>query len=288
MTAALRHCAFCNGAIGATWYVSDLGEVTCNRHASPPQCGGCRRVIPALDGLECSRCRHLRVTSTSDVHQAAMPVLQWLTDEIGLHSYSTVPVRLVEQSELPDEVLGETTWTVGGEDLDVDIAIVKGLPRRQFQRLLAHEYGHVMLVANQIDLSYLGDAPTADHVEVEGFCEIVSVAWLLGIADELSPLDIRLIRENPDPVYGDGCRLMHPRFEQAGSLLAFYRQIVGGSVGGRKVPSLKNLPSNTSSRVSPHRPTIPFVRNPRVTRVVPTLSPQQRPTVRFRRLPVER
>lgn len=280
--ALLRRCAFCDGAITSTWFVTDMGDVTCDRHPSAPQCGGCRRVIPASDGLECRRCRHLQVSSTSDVDRAATTVLQWLTTEIGSHNYSLVPIRLVDQADLPPDVHGETTWVVGGEGLDVEICILKGLPRRQFQTLLAHEIGHVMLIANQVDLSYIGDSPLADHVEIEGFCEIVSVAWLLGTADELSLLDIRLIRENPDPIYGDGCRLMEPKFQRAGSLLAFYREVLGGHSRGTSVPSRTVPPSNIPSRVSPHRPTVPYVRRPRSTRVDPALTTQQRPTVRFR------
>lgn len=121
-----------------------------------------------------------------------------------------VKVRLVTTSRLAqvlgkerESALGVTTMLLTGDRTgsDLKIEVLRGLTPLHFGRTVSHEAGHAWL-------AQVGARAVAPEVE-EGFCELVAYAWLRRREGELAAALRRTIRENPDPVYGGGFRLVY-------------------------------------------------------------------------------
>lgn len=139
-----------------------------------------------------------------------LPVVRRELADLGVELTQRVRVRLVAPDELTAEsvapgstLLGVTEQrAVGAARLDVvEIRIAAGLSPTHFGRAVAHEVGHAWLTQR--------GGPQLDPAVEEGLCELFAHAWLkrqrTALADELR----RRLRENPDPVYGGGFRIVH-------------------------------------------------------------------------------
>ena len=73
---------------------------------------------------------------------------------------------------------------------------------------MVHEAGHAWVAQTG---GHTGDASIA-----EGFCELLSYAWLKRQPGEYATGLRDMIRVNPDPVYGDGFRAVHAAVQRRG------------------------------------------------------------------------
>lgn len=96
-----------------------------------------------------------------------------------------------------------------------------------FEPTLAHEYGHVLLVADPYNLSFTGGLGQSRLQEEEGFCEVIRYLWISENGVGNKSLELKAIKENSDPLYGDGFRLMWPQYQAAGSIMNLRADMLG-------------------------------------------------------------
>jgi hypothetical protein len=203
-------CVVCGRRPTGTYILSMRGEPTCDRHGSELRCSYCSRVGPAsepdgwrvLDGVHrCPTCARDAVETQADVRRE-LPGIRATARELGFALRIPVRVTLTSQRGLVDPTrIGVTRVRSTGSDVVCDIQVLAGLPFAVFGLTVAHELGHAWLAQT-------GARPVDPAVE-EGFCELIAYGWLRrtggGFADQLRTA----IRENPDPLYGGGFRLVH-------------------------------------------------------------------------------
>lgn len=228
-------CTICQRPVGHSWFVSDLGDVFCTSHANPSFCQGCRRPLTlGANGEMCAACLPTLFGHESQIGGSQQNVLTWLTGHIGPNQLHRVPVALENKSNFVQNQTGVTNWTYDGQHFDVGIRILRNVTPNIFEHTLAHEYGHVLLVAEPESLLFRGAFPDHRHVEEEGFCEVVKYLWLGECGTGHRQFDQRDMRNNPDPVYGDGFRMMWKVYERVGSIPALREHILAISAGTPK------------------------------------------------------
>jgi hypothetical protein len=100
-------------------------------------------------------------------------------------------------------------WVSGrGRAKVSSIRVVAGLPPTYFGQAVAHEIGHAWL-------AQYGHRPVPPAVE-EGLSELFAYAWLKRERSSLAERLRAQMRGNPDPVYGQGFRLVHASVAQHG------------------------------------------------------------------------
>jgi hypothetical protein len=152
------------------------------------------------------------------------------------------------------------------------------MPRTALLQLLAHEYGHVLLIFDPHSFRVHSDMPT-EELKVEGFCEVVSSEFLRDLGTDRSLKLLERMQRNRNPVYGDGYRLMLPEMHSAGGIAPLCSQLTKwkpqpGFIA--PVPTLSNAPAtgpmtttapptSTSSRPAPipMRPVVKRTDTPR-------------------------
>jgi hypothetical protein len=95
-------------------------------------------------------------------------------------------------------------------NMDHHIYVLDSLRPCSFKETLAHECGHVWLNDRN---SYLIHQ---SRQEVEGFCNLVAYKVLLFEFSEEAKRVRKSMLENPDPIYGEGFRIMKQRADNEG------------------------------------------------------------------------
>jgi hypothetical protein len=120
--------------------------------------------------------------------------------------------------------------------------------------LLAHEYGHVLLIFDPHSFRVHSDMPT-EELKVEGFCEVVSSELLRHLATDRCLKLLERMERNRNPVYGDGYRLMLPEMHSAGGIAPLCSQLTKwkpqpGLAGPAPVPTPVSAPVSPLTPVS--------------------------------------
>ena len=221
-------CTICRSPVGNSWYISEVGDVFCTSHKNPSFCQGCRHPLPlGATGDICAGCIPSLFTHESQLPTSRSEVLRWLTGHIGPNGLHHVPVVLEERNNFVAMQTGVTNWVFDGQNFDVGIRILRNVTPNIFEHTLAHEYGHVLLVVDPVSMSFQGGFPDHRHVEEEGFCEVVKYLWLEEKGTGHREFDQRDVRNNPDPVYGAGFRMVWKEYEKLGSIVALRAHMLG-------------------------------------------------------------
>jgi hypothetical protein len=197
-------------------------------------CGSCGRLIAVhkmkpvqkfSDGrVSCLPCLQEAVSDITTLEAAARRVRQGIS-ELGFPRPSgQLSMKLVNQDQLNREVerlhgrgslrgLTLTTFrtiTGGpneGTTFSHEISVLAGLPVVECLSVLAHEFGHVWLNENYIDMS-----PPA----VEGFCNLLSMHALKKETSKLADILRENLQMSDDRVYGQGFRDMNKKLNILG------------------------------------------------------------------------
>ena len=228
-------CTICQHPVGNSWFISEVGDIFCASHKNPSFCQGCRRPLPlGASGDMCVACIPTLVTHESQTSTIQTDVLKWLTEHIGPNGLHRVPVTFDEPYNFVVNQKGVTSWSFDGQNFDVAIRILRKVTPNTFQHTLAHEYGHVLLLVDPVSMAFRGGFPSQRHIEEEGFCEVVRYLWLQECGEQHREFDQRDLRNNPDPVYGDGFRLVWKEYEKLGSIVALRAHMLGISAATTK------------------------------------------------------
>ncbi|NDH01139.1 MAG: protein DA1 [Opitutae bacterium] len=197
-------------------------------------CGSCSRLMSRKrtsskqmlrDGrVSCVPCLQEAVSEVSTLNAVANRVRQGMS-ELGLpRPVGPLTMRLVSQNQLNQEVerlhgrgslrgLTLTTFRTitGGPDAGTtfshEVWVLAGLPVVECLSVLAHEFGHVWLNENYIEMS-----PPA----VEGFCNLLSMHALKKETSKLADILRKNLQMSDDRVYGRGFREMDKRLQSLG------------------------------------------------------------------------
>ena len=224
-------CHVCTKSIDGLYYSNPLfGEVACapcvvDRKQYCDWCGRYKETTVRLGKRSCGSCSDSSISTEADIYRLKGITLEILDRHLGPNSYDKLPIQFdgLVPSDYAPNPLGNAFF--GGPD--PHIRLMRGMPLGFAVGVLAHEYGHMAL---NLDYRTLGDRPglgSRDKVIEEGFCEVVNaIALLTQTSDDARFLSF-LMPGNPDPVYGDGFRLMWPRAIELGSVGALLQELTG-------------------------------------------------------------
>jgi len=278
-------CVLCDRQLGTMFVRNEWGEQYCVSHAQVPGCLWCgshKKLKEEHDIHSCVDCLNEIVLHDSEVADCAEVVMNWLSSVVGPHNLQSVPI-VYGGLTLPASsggTLGLTTSQWTGTSGSSEISTVGFMPRTALLQLLAHEYGHVLLVFDPLTFHIHPNVPKEDQV-IEGFCEVVSSELLRYQGDARSLKMLTRMGRNKDMVYGDGYRKMLPELQSTGGLLPLCASLTGWQVQRPSVPTITPKPLQPSTPNSqdtpiPNRPdSIPMLPIPMNS--PPTSTPPTRP-----------
>ena len=258
-------CVVCGKNISGMFYTTDRNQKFCGHHPDPVRCRHCLMILAKGEGMPCNTCQVKGYKNSSDAASSIQKVLTWLETEIGSHSFGTVPVQMDDGANFLPQQGGVTNWRYDGYKLDVEVRMLQFSQVHIFEPTLAHEYGHVLLVADPMNLSFTGGLSPNRLQEEEGFCEVLRYLWVTQASTGHRDLELQAISENQDPVYGDGFRLMWPRYKAAGSIMNLRNELLG------LIP--------IAQPAQPVKPSWPFGKKKKAQPSSPTPIPQTQPQV---------
>ena len=224
-------CSLCLEIITEEYLVDAWGNPFHQSHESQgTYCSSCSRIISEgvtqggyrLDDGRylCSLCESNIIISPSQIDTSKRKVLI-LLEEIGIKEIEgNVSISLVNRfvlQNLANEIAssnlkGFTTFlniksTYGNSAPEYKIYILDRLPAIEFEAVLAHEYLHVWLYQNNIEL------PLS---QIEGFCNLASAYIYERNGSKFSQIHLDSMDADSDPNYGDGYRKMKLDLEKYG------------------------------------------------------------------------
>ena len=197
-------------------------------------CGSCGRLFAGKsikpeqlysDGrLSCLVCLRDAVNDLGSLNAVSKRVRKGMS-ELGLPTpVGPLTLRLVNQDKLNKEVkrvhgrgslrgLTQTTFrtVTGGRNpgttFSHQVWILSGLPVVECVSVLAHEFGHIWLNENYIEMS-----PPA----IEGFCNLLSMHALKKETSKLAEILRKNLQMSDDRIYGQGFREMNKKLQHLG------------------------------------------------------------------------
>lgn len=223
----VTNCVICGKMFHGGFFITEQNERFCCNHIDPPRCRFCLHLLKNGESEPCARCRQKGFQDIQHAQGSISRVLRWLEDHIGSHQFHQVPVKLTEVSHFGPTQAGLTNWSFNGQQLNVGVEMLRYAQANSFEQTLAHEYGHVLLIANPLDLSFTGGIGQTRLQEEEGFCEVLRYLWIDEAGASNKNLEMKAIMDNADSLYGDGFRMMWPVYQAAGSVMNLRADLLG-------------------------------------------------------------
>jgi hypothetical protein len=227
------NCQICSRQISGSYGFNDMGDKICSSHSDAIQCSACLRFLKRRvnrGSSFCGACEAQAVNSNGALTARSKAVLDWLSSEVGKHSFGTIPISLKDEGFFEDDCQGMTKWSSDGTTVRAEIFIRTGLPSVRCDEVIAHEYGHVLLISDPATFQFTGGLDSAQSMEEEGFCELVGYRCIAALGHPDNTRHMRAMESNSNPIYGDGFRAVHALFEQQGSILAVRSSLLGQSI----------------------------------------------------------
>lgn len=226
-------CVLCQVPIIGPYLISPLGETVCGGHPGAAGCRWCGR-FSIGKGASCAPCASSAVRTNGELQALAEPVLIWLEQQIGAHQLIQATLRLSRAKALQGTQYAETRWVQDAAGFRAAIDVVSGIPRLNAKEALAHEYGHLLLVAEPSTMIYIGPHGLSGEEE-EGFCEVIRALWIGHDAGPQRHERRTLLETNAIDTYRNGFAQMWPRYTAAGSISRF-RDAVLSKIGTSAPP----------------------------------------------------
>lgn len=209
------------------YFTTGKNEKYCGSHPNPDTCRFCLCILPRGTQSPCAACVSQGYKDGTQALPSIHKVTSWLETLIGPHNLLRVPVEMADGNDFQINQRGLTNWMYNGYSLDVRIEMLGPAQPHMFEPTLAHEYGHVLLVADPVSFAFTGGLGHNREQEEEGFCEVLRYLWVSEMMSSNKDLELKAIKDNPDSVYGDGFRLMWPRYKAAGSVMNLRADMLG-------------------------------------------------------------
>lgn len=228
---ALR-CDICNQIIEGEYIVDNWDNKSHKKHngVSPEFCDCCSRIISEKTSKGATKykdnrkiCGICQETEIIEIHQTVPSKLK-VIEQLNAVGFKYIPAML--KVELMDKVSinkllgtsitnnthGCTRTSVKSQNgkligKEHNIGMLYGLPKLQFEGVLAHELLHVWLNEKNIDMP--------DH-ETEGFCNLGAALIYSNDKSKFAEILLKQLEKDTDKVYGDGYRIMAQRLKEIG------------------------------------------------------------------------
>lgn len=192
------------------------------------QFGGCKK----FEGLDvCRDCRLHIIDTEEEVAVLKTEVLSLITQHIGPNNLDMIPVLLKKDADfgVVPSLLGAAA---SREDLTL-LFLESGIPDSFALGVLCHEFGHAMLFRDHQTLEMRETGGRHELIIEEGFCEVLAALALQTRKDPVARWQSFLMPANPDPIYGDGFRLMWKATQELESVAALLELVSGDPVAFR-------------------------------------------------------
>lgn len=224
-------CHICNKPISGHYHIDGWGHNICASHISNGevvQCSSCSsfttktNTIPDGRAL-CNECFANSITDNKKIRSIFDSVISRLTS-VGFSDLRTEDIEIeVVSAEFMANIRGgildtrnkgvtqstisSTVSLLGGshKNMHHKVYILSHQTDVEFAGTLAHELLHAWQVQN-------GIAPPPKYCE--GFCNLATYYVLSNIKKPIAGVLINNLKQNPDPIYGDGFREVFDWFEQ--------------------------------------------------------------------------
>ncbi|MFO1518774.1 MAG: hypothetical protein U1F57_03785 [bacterium] len=190
-------------------------------------CGSCERILSPYssggayqysDGrLICGFCKKIAVTDSVEANRGRRKVLDLLEKAGFLGIPKNVKIVLAHPRSLSAHARGRPTSGLTLTHFHFNnykrsgtthqIGILHGLPKVEFEAVMAHELLHVWQHENGIHFS---------PMYAEGLCELGGFLVYSEDSSDLARHFLEKMKRNPDPVYGNGFRLMLEKLKKVG------------------------------------------------------------------------
>lgn len=221
--ACIMKCAICDTEIRGHYLTDTWQQSICAEH-KVEQCFSCGRFVkPSELHLPDSRC----LCSFCQPSIVSLPQhVEWVEKRVrsilSIHGITdipqNVPIRLVSPKKMatlnttgkinllqPGLALTSKIMGLFFSRYNHTIYIFSHLPKVQFAGILAHEMLHLWQNERNISLPLF---------YTEGFCNVGSYVVYKAINTDLSRHLIKKLKEDPNPIYGDGFRVVARIFKQ--------------------------------------------------------------------------
>lgn len=224
----------------------------------------------------CINCGNQALTN-STLRVVASNVLSWLGTTFGSGQLEKIPLVLVDPSDMEARNYGLTEWMYSANNFEALIRLRSDMPMWLAEEVLAHEYAHVLLVADHQTLTYQPSPPLTDY-QVEGFCEVVRGAFVVSCYPREVDRRLKRISENTVPVYGQGFRSLWPRVKDDLDVVRLRHELLGWSPKSKAKVASPNSPQITPIPTHVPAPVNPSIVTNDQGRPIFTLQPQPVPS----------
>jgi len=221
------HCVECKEAIVGRGVRNRYWKTyLCERCVDGQVCVWCNQYgsCEPVNGVDiCRDCRRHIIDTQDELDELKLEALRIITRHIGPNNLDRIPVLLKKDGGY-GEVHSLLGVAVSREDLTL-LGLESGIPDSFALSILCHEFGHVMLWRDHVTLEKRASAGTHALIVEEGFCEVLNAIALQTRSDPVARWQSFLMPANPDPIYGDGFRLMWKAAQEAGSVAALLEAV---------------------------------------------------------------
>ncbi len=246
--AALK-CSICNQTITGSYKTDYYGNVFHTEHETHySKCSNCGRMIAQgivrdsyklPDGrIMCGFCSKdaSKTPSYSEILKRVMKILEKEGFKLDLEN---VKIFAVDKNKLKSEAKDSWNENLKGfchtikttekgffsksVKISHKIYILNSLPEIDASQILAHELMHAWIQQNAGKIEH-------DRKFEEGSCNYLAYLYLKSIRGKESEIRIKKLNDDPDPIYGEGFRLVYEKMRGKGldhllALLRNYRKI---------------------------------------------------------------
>lgn len=220
------NCCLCKQALSGRILRDAWGNAAHLEH-SPTFCASCDRILSKFtssggyqysDGrFICGKCKRSAVIDGVSANRSRRKILDLLEKAGFISIPKNIEIVLTHQGHLSQHsrkggTAGLTLTQIHFSNnkrigLKHQIGVLSGLPKIQFEAILAHELLHVWQHEQNIKLS---------PMYTEGLCELGAFLIYSHDKSELAQHRIQKMLESKDAIYGNGFRLFHKKLEKLG------------------------------------------------------------------------
>ncbi len=225
-------CDVCQNIINGEYVIDLWGNKSHKKHEGlePAFCDCCSRVLSDAtskgfrkhdDGRKiCGICKITEIISFHQTVPSKMKVidelkavgLNFIPPFITISLADKITINKMLGASITNNTHGYTKTVHKSENgrlvkREHSISMLFGLPKLQFEAVLAHEFLHVWLHEKNLDMP---------DEQTEGFCNLGAALIYKNDGSEFSKILLKGLENDPDKVYGDGYRVMNKKLEALG------------------------------------------------------------------------
>lgn len=208
-------CLICGKPLTGQYYCDWNGNRVCTSHTPDtiPRCVSCHRFCSPEQSVQLSHGAYICPVCKGDIvtREAAASIVAYIRRayiKAGLGEIKNWRLKVTDLHTMYSQRGSLNTRGFATRfGNDYEICVLRHLSRVAFAEVLAHEMLHIW----QYNRYYSPVAPLC-----EGFCNMGSYYVLSLIGNAEAKAFMRMLEDSPDPVYGDGFRIVKAAYDHGG------------------------------------------------------------------------